>query len=73
MSKAYYKAKYNPHGGYIHDYEKYETIAEKMKYLGNRGYITPDKHYKKEDIDIIFNRVKRKRLTDLELDVGITS
>ncbi len=43
-----------------------------MKYLGDRGYINPEKHYKKEDIDIIFNRVKR-RLSDLELDIGITS
>lgn len=73
LTKAYYKAKYTPRGGYIHNYDNYETIAEKMKYLGDRGYINPDKSYKKEDIDIIFNRVKRKRLTDLELDIGITS
>lgn len=73
LSKAYYSAKYNPRGGYIHNYDKYETIAKKMKYLGNRGYINPDNHYKKEDIDIIFNRIKRKRLADLELDIGITS
>lgn len=73
LSKAYYKAKYDPRGGYIHNYDNYETIAEKMKYLGDRGYVNPEKHYKKEEIDITFNRVKRKRLTDLELDIGITS
>ncbi|MEN8134103.1 MAG: reverse transcriptase domain-containing protein [Thermodesulfobacteriota bacterium] len=73
LSKAYYKAKYDPRGGYIHNYDNYETIAAKMKYLGDRGYINPEKRYKKEDIDIIFNRIKRKRLTDLELDIGITS
>lgn len=73
LTKAYYKAKYSTSGGYIHNYDNYETVAEKMKYLGDRGYINPDKLYKKEDIDIIFNRVKRKRLTDLELDIGITS
>lgn len=73
LSKSFYKAKYDPRGGYIHNYDKYETIAEKMNYLANRGYINPDKYYKKEDIEIIFNRVKRKRLTDLELDIGITS
>ena len=73
LAKAFYKAKYNPNGGYIHNYEKFETTSAKMKYLGNRGYINPNKRYKQEDIERIFNRVKRKRLADLELDVGITS
>ena len=73
LSKSYYKAKFDPFGGYIHNYEKYETIAEKLKYLGERGYLNPKMRYKKKDIEIIFNRVKRKRLADLELDVGITS
>ncbi len=44
-----------------------------MDYLANRGYINPTMLYKEEDIDIIFNRIKRKRLTDLELDIGIIS
>ncbi len=73
LSKAYYKVKYNIHSRYIHNYGQYETLSEKMDYLANRGYINPTMLYKEEDIDIIFNRIKRKRLTDLELDIGITS
>lgn len=73
LSKAYYKAKFDPAGGYIHTYSQYSTIKDKIKYLGDRGYVNPGMHYKAEDIEMIFMRVKRKRLTDLELDIGITS
>lgn len=73
LSKAYYKVKYDPYGGYIHNYAIYASLREKIKYLSNRGYLNPKGRYKKEDIEIIFNRIKRKRLTDLENDVGLIS
>jgi len=73
VSKAYYKTKRAPYDGYIHNYEKYNSIKEKINYLSNRGYLNPKGHYKIEDIETIFNRVKRKRLSDLELDVGLIS
>ncbi len=73
LSKAFYKAKYDPFGGYIHNYSEYDTIKQKLKYLGNRGHINPKGKYKIEDIEAIFARVKRRHLNDLDLDVGITS
>ncbi len=73
ISKTYYKAKYDPYGGYIHNYEIYDSLKKKISYLSNRGYLNPKGNYKKTDIELIFNRVKRKRLTDLDLDVGLIS
>ncbi len=73
LSKAYYKAKNQPFGGYIHNYEIYNSIKDKITYLSNRGYLNPKGHYKSDDIEIIFNRIKRRRLADLELDVGSIS
>lgn len=73
LSRAYYKAKKQPFGGYIHNYEIFNSLSDKIKYLSNRGHLNPKSIYKKEDIEIIFNRVKRKRLTDLEKDVGLIS
>ena len=73
LSAAFYKAKYDLLGGYIHNYNQYDTVKQKIQYLGNRGHINPEGRYKPEDIEIIFNRVKRRHLTDLELDIGITS
>jgi len=73
ISKAYYKAKYDPYGGYIHNYEIYDSLKKKISYLSNRGYLNPKGHYKQTDIELIFNRVKRKRLIDLDLDVGLIS
>ena len=73
ISKAYYKAKYDPYGGYIHNYKIYDSLKKKINYLSNRGYLNPKGDYKKADIELIFDRVKRKRLTELDLDVGLIS
>jgi retron-type reverse transcriptase len=70
LTKAYYKAKYDPFGGYIHNYENYGSVQSKIGYLGDRGHLNPEKKYKKEEIETIFNRVKRKRLRDLDHDIG---
>ena len=70
LAKSFYKIKYDSHNSYIHNYNKYESIVDKINYLGNRGYINPEKDYTKDEIEIIFNRIKKKRLTDLELDIG---
>ncbi len=73
LSKAYYKAKYDPYGGYIHNYGTYSSIQDKISYLGDRGHLNPEKRYKKDEIELIFIRVKRKRLRDLDHDIGLIS
>jgi retron-type reverse transcriptase len=73
LTKAYYKAKYDPLSGYIHNYGKYSSIQGKISYLGNRGHLNPEKRYKKEEIELIFNRVRRRRLRDLDHDIGLIS
>ena len=73
LSKAYYKIKKSPTSGYIHQYKKYETIAEKMKYLEDRGYLNPASKYDQKEVLRIFDRVRQKNLAGLTLDVGFTS
>lgn len=73
LSKAYYKIKNSPSSGYIHQYKKYGTIAEKMKYLEDRGYLNPASKYDRNEVLRIFDRVRQKNLAGLILDVGFTS
>lgn len=75
LSKAYYHAKYHPNSGYIHNYDMYDTIDKKLDYLGRWGFIKEDekKTYSEKDIERLFRRVRKKRLSNLESDVGETS
>ncbi len=75
LSRSYYESKYDPFGGYIHNYDEYDTISKKMQYLVLRGIIKKDggKTYQSSEIERLFNRFKKKRLSSLEADVGETS
>lgn len=70
LSKAYYKARFDPFGRYIHNYDTYITIQSKIKYLSDRGYLNPVQQYRQNVIEMIFDRARRRRLIDLDLDVG---
>jgi len=72
LSKAYYHAKYHLQSGYIHNYDKYDTIHKQLDYLKLWGFIKQDEEntYSEEDIERLFKRARNKRLSDLESDVG---
>lgn len=41
LSRAYFEMKFNPDGGYVRDYDKIVTRAEKLKFLQERGRVDP--------------------------------
>lgn len=76
ISKAYYRAKYSPLDGYIHNYNMYETSEQKVKYLIDKGLIDPNdrtKTYTEVQILIMFNKHKNMMLSSLDLDIGTIS
>lgn len=73
VSRAHYEANHSPKRGYIHNYNSYETIAQKMKYLGDRGYLKKEGKYTEEQIHQMFEKAKANNLLKLERDVGILS
>jgi RNA-directed DNA polymerase len=73
LSKSYYEARYSTKSGYIHDYNKYITIQEKITFLNRRGIIDKGAQYRSTDIDRIFETTKRQHLSKLEIDVGTIS
>jgi RNA-directed DNA polymerase len=68
ISRAFYEAKYNPTGGYIHNYNSYETVEQKIDFLRQRGSLDPDKGYSEKEIDELFESLKQKNLLALERD-----
>ncbi|AFZ04462.1 reverse transcriptase domain-containing protein [Calothrix sp. PCC 6303] len=68
ISRAFYEAKYNPEGGYIHDYNSYQTVKQKSDFLGQRGHLEPEKEYSGEEIEKLFEAIKQRNLSELERD-----
>lgn len=71
--RAYYEAKNNPRGGYIKDYDQYNTLESKREYLKERGFIDPDEVYSRDEIEMMFEREKEKNISRLKADTGTLS
>lgn len=41
LSKAYFEMKFNPHGGYVRDYDVLTSTAQKLSFLESRGRVDP--------------------------------
>lgn len=68
ISRAFYEAKYSPGGGYIHNYNSYETVEQKKDFLIQRGRIEFNKKYSEEEINDLYENLKQKNLSDLDKD-----
>lgn len=73
LSRTYYAIRHNREGGYIHDYNAFDTFSEKVQYLERRGRMHPNLRYTKQQVDDLFGRVKHSHLSTLDADVGLTS
>ena len=68
LLKAFFQSKYSPNKGYIHNYNNYETIAQKIEFLRQRGKLDPKQGYSDEQICRKFEYVKKRNLSELEKD-----
>jgi len=75
LTRSYYEDKYTPLGGYVHNYDTYDTIAKKLRFLVFRGIIKRDEEttIQQSEIERKFNQFKKNRLSGLESDIGETS
>lgn len=73
--RTYFEARYNLFGGYIRDYDRYETIGAKLAFLVERGHIDPDSQELLADAQVEqrFRRARFLNLARLEADVGTVS
>lgn len=72
LARAFYEAKHNPEGGYIHNYDTYQTIEEKIQALMRFGYLDPNAStaYTPEHINFLFEKLRSSQLLQLEIDIG---
>lgn len=75
VRKAYYAANTSPRDGYIHDYNAYETLHDKISFLVRRGRLKADEEasYTSEGIEILFEKVKAGNLLKLDKDKSMVS
>lgn len=70
LGRAYFDARYNCHGSYIHCYDKYVTLQDKIGYLNKFGKLNPKSNYSEEEIESLFGKTKMQNLMHLENDIG---
>jgi RNA-directed DNA polymerase len=73
--RAFYEAKHSPESGYIHNYNSYSTIYDKLNYLIFTGRLKddPGASYADEQIDNWFRDAKAVSLLKLERDLAMFS
>ena len=71
LSKAFYEAKYNPMGGYIHNYNNYKNINQKRDFLSQWGKIDNSQGLSEMEIHKLYEQTKFKNLSQLEKDDAI--
>jgi retron-type reverse transcriptase len=72
LCRTYHEARYSPMSGYVHNYDNIITTNDKIIYLTKMGILNPDstETLSVEQIDILFDEIKGKYLSQLELDIG---
>lgn len=71
LARAYYEVRYSPSAGYIHNYDSYDTLPKKIRFLEERNRLNPDRTYTDEEIEQIFDAYRSQILSKLEEDDGI--
>jgi len=71
--RAYHEIKNNPKGGYIENYDLYDTIIKRLNYLVFRGYINKEGQYSEEEIDYKFKIVREGNISRMQRDIGSLS
>lgn len=70
LRRAYWEMKFNPHGGYIRDYDKIVTRVQKLDFLVVRGRVGPAEALTDEQIDARFDNYVQHNLAAMLADEG---
>jgi RNA-directed DNA polymerase len=70
-ARAYYEMKYNPNGGYVHDYDALKTPIERLTFLFERGRVSNDAQLTDAQINERFEQYRFHALAAMHNDEGI--
>jgi hypothetical protein len=73
--RALHEARHNQEGSYIHNYDRYRTLEQKLEFLRRRGQLDPESEvrHKEEELERLFTEVRSQSLAQLDSDVGTIS
>lgn len=71
--KSFYEIKNRPRGGYIENYDNYDTFTKRREYLNIRGYLDSDKTYSEDEINYMFLTIRERNLARMQKDIGSLS
>ncbi len=70
ISRTFKVIKHKGRKNYICNYDNYESIRQKRKYLVFRGKIDPEGEYSDSSIESLFEKFRTKQIKKIERDLG---
>ncbi|MCC9164226.1 RNA-directed DNA polymerase [Alcaligenes sp. MMA] len=70
LRRAYFEMKFNPHGGYVRDYDKITSNAEMLNFLAERGRVAPEEALNDGQIKERYEKYLRHILVAMHKDEG---
>jgi retron-type reverse transcriptase len=70
LSRSYFEMKFDPSGGYVRDYDKIVTRAEKLAFLQERGRVGPEEALTDVQIDDRYDKYLHHVLAAMHADEG---
>ncbi len=71
FSRAYFEIKYRPNAGYVRNYDKFETPAQKLSFLVFRGQVSSDVALTPEQIVEKFEAYRERQLSAMLADEAV--
>lgn len=71
LSRAIYEIKFNPEGGYVHNYDRIATAVQKLQFLVARGRVGDDEQLTEDQIEDRFARYRHNSLAQMYADEGV--
>ena len=71
LSRSYFEMKFDPEGGYVRNYDKIVTPAERVKFLVERGRIGPLEALTDEQINDRYEKYVAHILSAMHSDEGV--
>jgi hypothetical protein len=61
---------YDKNKNYLSNYDNYNSLKRKRKFLTFRGKLNPNSYYSDDEIINIFKKYQNKQLYNVEKDIG---
>ncbi len=73
LARALHEVRHRPDGRYVHNYDEFKTMKQRLDFLVERGRVGPDQFVSEEQVNALFEQYRRQQLSELEADVAFLS